>query len=143
MVQSVKLDSLVSYLKDLGNVAVSYSGGVDSTFLLFVALQALGLEHVRAVTVVSDITPPWDLGFASSFVKKHGITHHVVEAKDKIQSPEFKENTPERCYHCKVYNHGQIRQIHLEQFRGGDLRNELRTGVALGIITIETPLIFD
>lgn len=111
MNHSEKLESLKSYLKELKYVAVSYSGGVDSTFLLTVALQTLGRDRVRAVMVLSDITPPWDVGFARSFLEDQEIRYHMIEAEEMIKNPEFKANTPERCYHCKVYNHKQIRDI--------------------------------
>ena len=49
-----KLDALKKYLRGLGNVAVAYSGGVDSTFLLAVAHEVLG-EKVLALTTANTL----------------------------------------------------------------------------------------
>ena len=111
MSEPTKLMKLERVFHDMKNVAVSYSGGVDSTFLLAVAARVLGADHVMAITILSDITPPWDIGFATSFAGKTGVNHTVIEAHDKIDHPEFKVNSPKRCYHCKLYNHERIQAV--------------------------------
>ena len=44
--QIAKYNKLLDYLKALGSVAVAYSSGVDSTFLLFAAKEALGEKAI-------------------------------------------------------------------------------------------------
>ena len=50
MINNEKYNELIKYLKGLGKVVLAFSGGVDSTFLLRVAKEALG-DNVKAVTI--------------------------------------------------------------------------------------------
>ena len=50
-----KLSKLKELLKGYGKVAVAYSGGVDSSFLLKVALDTLGKENVMGITILSSV----------------------------------------------------------------------------------------
>lgn len=106
-----KLDELKACIAGLGRIAVAYSGGVDSTFLLHVSATAADKDNVVAATILSDITPPWDIGFAQRFVEKLGVKHEVIPGHDKLLNPKFTENTPDRCYVCKQFNHKLIKSV--------------------------------
>lgn len=94
-------DMLAGYAKD--GVAVAFSGGIDSAFLLHrVAKAAAGGGKVCAVTVRSAFIPQSEVTYAESFCQAHSIPHEVVEA-DVLSQPEISANTPERCYYCKKY----------------------------------------
>jgi len=141
-----KLTELEEYLKKLKKVAVAYSGGVDSSFLLFVARKCLGGENTLAVTVVSSLTPPWDLEFAKSFTRKIGVELKLIEGEKKISQASFSENSPMRCYYCRQFNYRIIKEHIPEEFTlvsgtnasdEGDFRPGMKAEQELGI---KTPL---
>ena len=94
-----KQDRLVEYLKELGSVAVAFSGGVDSTYLLKVAHDTLG-DKVIAVTARSCSFPERELKEATDFCKKEGIRHYVCESEE-LDIEGFAHNPKNRCYICK------------------------------------------
>lgn len=108
-----KLTRLKTYLKSLGSVAVAFSGGVDSTFLLRVAQDVLG-EHVIAVTAKPCSFPDRELEEAKAFCTKMGIRQIVCEFNE-FEIDGFCENPPNRCYLCKKELFGQIIGIAHEQ----------------------------
>jgi uncharacterized protein len=96
-VMSEKYIELVSYLKGLKRVLVAFSGGVDSTFLLKAAKDALG-DNAAAVTVNSPYIPSWEIEEAKEFTKKMGIKHDFIKVGI---IDEIKNNPSDRCYLCK------------------------------------------
>ncbi len=95
-----KYEILQNYLKELGSVAVAFSSGVDSTFLLRVALDTLGSENVIAVTASSCSFPKRELNEAKDFCKKNQIRHIVCQSEE-LDIEGFRKNPKNRCYLCK------------------------------------------
>lgn len=92
-----KYKELIQLLERWGKVAIAFSGGVDSTFLVFAARQALG-DKVVAFTVNTPYVPDWEVAEAATWIKQIGVEHVIVETK----IPEnIKNNPPNRCYLCK------------------------------------------
>ncbi|MBW2491262.1 MAG: ATP-dependent sacrificial sulfur transferase LarE [Deltaproteobacteria bacterium] len=96
-----KRDRLFSILKGYGSLLVAYSGGVDSSFLLAMAYEALNTKII-AVTAASPLYPEWETRDARDFAKSLGVEHLILQSKI-IHQADFISNTKERCYLCKKY----------------------------------------
>ena len=95
-----KQNQLEEYLKTLGKVAVAYSGGIDSSYLLFLANTILPKERVLAVIANGIMVPRKDYEEAINFLKENHFQYIEVPYKP-LEIVEFKENHKDRCYHCK------------------------------------------
>ncbi len=94
-----KKERLISILKNYNSLAVAFSGGTDSTFLLAVTHDVLG-EKVTAITAKSPVHPSREIEFAGKFVRNHGIKQIIIQS-DEMGLNEFTANNRDRCYVCK------------------------------------------
>jgi len=81
-------------------VAIGFSGGVDSTFLLWAALGALGRENVLAIIADTPSLPRREFTEALRLAEQLGAEVCVVRP-DELSDPAYAANPPERCYICK------------------------------------------
>lgn len=104
-----KYRKLIDNLKGLGSALVAFSGGVDSTFLLWATGEALG-NSALAVHAVSPIHPQSERRFAEQIAQQIGVQYREIATKE-LEDPEFRENPPERCYFCKRGLMNALRQM--------------------------------
>ncbi len=94
-----KLEKLREDLLEKGKIAIAFSSGVDSTFLLKVAHDVLG-DGVIAITATSCSFPKRELEEAKEFCKKENIKHYICESEE-LDIEGFSHNPTNRCYLCK------------------------------------------
>ncbi|MDR2441335.1 MAG: ATP-dependent sacrificial sulfur transferase LarE [Planctomycetaceae bacterium] len=100
---------LKEYLSQFDRLAIAFSGGVDSTFLLWSA-QIVLKNRIIAVTARSCSFPKRELDEASNFVQKNGIEHIIVDSEE-LDIEGFAKNPINRCYLCKTELFTKIRHI--------------------------------
>lgn len=104
-----KFGKLKDMLSELGSIAVAFSGGVDSTFLLKVAHDVLG-EKAIAVTARSSTYPEREFKEAKSYAERFGVKHIVI-VSEELEIEGFSQNPVNRCYYCKSELFSKIRKI--------------------------------
>ena len=97
-----KYSTLKKILKDLGSVLVAYSGGVDSTLLLKVAVDTLGDKNVFACISAGVVEPKHVLRRAKKIAKTLRVRLQTIDAEE-LKDPHFVANKADRCFHCKSH----------------------------------------
>ena len=90
--------NLIEYLTSLGNIAVALSGGVDSSYLAYVAKQS-GIS-CKAYTVKSQFVPQFELNDAKKIAEFIDIPLEIIDI-DVLAHDDVTSNPNNRCYYCK------------------------------------------
>lgn len=138
---------LLRHTLDIECVAVAFSGGVDSTFLLWAALDVLGPDRVLALTASSPIIVPEELEDAKKIAAELGVRHILVPTC-QLKDGEFIQNPPDRCYLCKrlileaLWNRAKQEGFQtLLEGSNRDDRSEFRPGMrAVAELNVRSPL---
>lgn len=121
-----KRDRLLALLRSYGSCAVAFSGGLDSTVLAKAARLALG-DAAVAVTGASASLATGELDEAREIARRIGIRHETVSSGE-MANPDYRANTPQRCYYCKTEVFGRIRELAdrlgLEEVADGSNRDD-------------------
>lgn len=142
-----KRDRLLSVLRGYGSCAVAFSAGVDSTVVAKAAQLALG-DRAMAVTGVSSSLASGELAEAESLARQIGIRHQVISTGE-FENPDYRRNSPDRCYHCKTELYTQLEglseQLGVDVVANGanlDDRGDYRPGMqAAGEHAVRSPLV--
>jgi uncharacterized protein len=94
-----KVTDLRRALRRLGSLIVCFSGGIDSAFLLKVAVEELGSRAV-ALTAVSPSLPELERQEAVRLAREFGARHELIDS-DEIHDPAYASNPTDRCFYCK------------------------------------------
>ncbi|MBO4395033.1 MAG: ATP-dependent sacrificial sulfur transferase LarE [Eubacterium sp.] len=142
-----KYDILKRTLTSYQSVAVAFSGGVDSSFLLYTASKTLG-NKTLAITAKSRVMPGTEMTEATEFCKKLGVRQMIIEP-DVLSIPGFSDNPPDRCYICKKNLFSRMKDIAMDtgmrvliEGSNVDDRGDFRPGLrALEELKIHSPLV--
>ncbi|MBT3388535.1 MAG: ATP-dependent sacrificial sulfur transferase LarE [Desulfobacula sp.] len=103
-----KLVKLKKHLKTMPSIALAFSGGVDSSFLLAVA-KSIKPQKLLAVSVASEFVPEREIGFAKKMALALKVEHICLRV-NILENEKVAINTEERCYHCKKHMFTLIRE---------------------------------
>jgi pyridinium-3,5-biscarboxylic acid mononucleotide sulfurtransferase len=115
--ERVTMDRIEERLKELeaivapyGSALVAFSGGVDSSLALAIAVRALSKEKVLAVTSSNETYLPSELDLAREFADSLGVGHHIINTRE-LDNPNYASNPANRCYFCKRTLYSDLRGI--------------------------------
>jgi len=104
-----KHEKLKSLFREMGRVAVAYSGGVDSALVLAVAHSVLN-GRTLAVTGNSASLARRELEAATELANTLGVEHQIIDTAE-VASPDYAANPVNRCYYCKTELYSRLREI--------------------------------
>lgn len=99
--------NLAEFFQECPKVALGFSGGVDSAYLLYAAVESKA--QVRPYFVKTQFQPQFELEDAKRLAAQLGVELSVIEL-DVLQVPHVAENGPDRCYYCKRALFGSLRE---------------------------------
>ena len=98
---------LSAVLQEARRAVVAFSGGVDSSMLLYAAHRTLG-DNATAVTIATPYIPEREIEEAKDFCRRYAILHKII----MLDFPDFLRGNPlDRCYHCKHYLFSILREF--------------------------------
>ena len=105
-----KREKLYGILRDLDNVIVAYSGGIDSAYLAWAANEILGRDRAIAITADSASIPESHKRDAEQFARDQGFRHEYIDTYE-FENPDYVKNDKDRCFHCKDELFTRLEQV--------------------------------
>ena len=104
-----KEERLRELFRTLESVIVAYSGGVDSSYVAYVANAELGSRAV-CITGQSASLPAYQNEQIDRVVKDFGFSHEIIRT-DELEHPGYRANNSDRCYFCKDELYGKLESL--------------------------------
>ena len=138
-----RVERLRTLLREAAPLLVAFSGGVDSTLLLKLALDEVGPQAILAVTAHGDVHTAEELEAARAAAARLGVRHLVIRTNE-LAIPGFATNPPERCFLCRSEMYGMLVELAaaegmatvvdgVNRDDGADYRPGMRAAAALGV----------
>ena len=106
---TLKQQKLREILRTLGSVIVAYSGGVDSSYVAYVASAELGPRAI-CITGESASLPSYQRAEMERVVREFGFHHEIIQTEE-LENPNYQVNNSDRCYFCKDELYGKLETI--------------------------------
>ena len=106
---TLKEQQLRKIFRELGSVVVAYSGGVDSSYVAYVANAELGPRAI-CITGQSASLPSFQQAEIDRVVNDFGFHHEVIQTEE-LDNPSYQANNPDRCFFCKDELYGKLEAI--------------------------------
>ena len=105
-----KLENLKKYIQNFNGTIVAFSGGIDSSLLLYISRKVLGNMNTLGVISRSESLKTKDFILAELFCKTYDIRLKVIQTKE-IEDKHYIVNPPDRCFFCKTYLYNALKEV--------------------------------
>ena len=106
---TLKEQKLREIFRALGSVIVAYSGGVDSSYVAYIANAELGPRAI-CITGESASLPSYQRAEMERVVSEFGFHHEIIQTEE-LENPSYRANNADRCYFCKDELYGKLETI--------------------------------
>jgi pyridinium-3,5-biscarboxylic acid mononucleotide sulfurtransferase len=106
---TLKEQRLREIFRNLGSVIVAYSGGVDSSYVAYIANAELGPRAI-CVTGQSASLPSYQQAEIDRVINEFGFHHETVQT-DELENPNYRANNADRCFFCKDELYGKLEAL--------------------------------
>jgi len=106
----LKLGKLKQWFKERKGCIVAFSGGTDSSLVLFLSRKFLGKRGTVGVISKSESLKTRDFELAQSFSSQFDISMEVIKTRE-LEDERYSENPIDRCFFCKDHLYSDLQKI--------------------------------